>query len=50
MWYNDYYDDGHWHDNWRDKFSEWYNGYNVRKANKASIKEELLPTAWHPLR
>ena len=22
MWYDDYYGDGHWHDDWRDKLSE----------------------------
>ena len=25
-------------------------GYQGRKAEKASIKEELLPSAWHPSR
>ena len=29
---------------------EWYNGYQKRKAQKASIKEELMPVAWHPAR
>ena len=29
---------------------EWYDGYKKRKAQKASIKEELLPVAWHPSR
>ena len=50
VWYDDYYDDGHWHDGWRDKLSEWYGGYEKRKAQKASIKEELMPIAWHPSR
>ena len=27
---------------------EWYKGYQKRKAQKAKIKEELLPIAWHP--
>ena len=27
---------------------KWYNGYQNRKAQKAKIKEELLPIAWHP--
>ena len=27
---------------------EWFNGYNERKAQKAQIKAELLPIAWHP--
>ena len=26
----------------------WLKGYNQRKAQKAKIKEELLPIAWHP--
>ena len=29
---------------------EWYEGYQKRKAQKASIKEELLSIAWHPSR
>ena len=46
MWYNDsdYYDDD------EDKFFKWYNDYKKRKAQKVSIKEELLPIAWHPSR
>ena len=50
-----------WYDNGKDKFIEltdddednffeWYDGYKKRKAQKASIKEELLPIAWHPSR
>ena len=31
-----------------DELIEWYNGYQRRKAQKASIKEELMPIAWHP--
>ena len=27
---------------------EWYDGYQKRKEQKAPIKEELLPIAWHP--
>ena len=27
---------------------EWFNVYNERKAQKAQIKAELLPIAWHP--
>ena len=27
---------------------EWYNGYKKRKAQKANIKEKLLPVTWHP--
>ena len=47
IWYDDdyYYDDGnHWdNDDDENKFFEWYNGYKKRKAQKANIKEELLP-------
>ena len=38
-WYDDHYDD---------EAPEWYDGYQKRKAQKAKIKEELLPIAWHP--
>ena len=31
-------------------FFKWYDGYKKRKAQKASIKEDLMPIAWHPLR
>ena len=31
-----------------DELIEWYNGYRKRKAQKGKIKEELLPTTWHP--
>ena len=40
----EYYDD----DDDNDKFIEWYDGFNKRKKQKAQIKEELLPIAWHP--
>ena len=30
-----------------DKFIEWYDGYQKCKAQKARIKEELLPITWH---
>ena len=46
MWYDDYYDDNgdHWDDdNDEDKFFERYTVSKKRKAQKASIKEELLP-------
>ena len=44
MWYNDNdYDD-------EDNFFKWYDGYKKGKAQKALIKEELLPIAWHPSR
>ena len=48
---DDYYDDDgdHWdNDDDEDKFFGWYDGYQKRKAQKAKIKEELLPIAWHP--
>ena len=66
MWYDDLYDDDgnnwdddgyydvdsdHWdNDDNEDKFLEWYDGYKKQKAQKASIKEELLPIAWYPSR
>ena len=43
-----------WHDNAyycnNDKRIEWCDGYKKQKAQKASIKDELLPIAWHPSR
>ena len=44
MWHNDskYRDD--------DKLIKWYGGHKKRKAQKAKIKEELIPIAWHPSR
>ena len=50
MCYDDYYDDDgdYWDDDDNeDTFFEWYDGYKKRKAQKASIKEELLPIVWH---
>ena len=41
-YYDDYCNDG--------KLIKPYNGYKKRKAQKASIKEELLPVTWHPSR
>ena len=38
-------DNGYCHD---DEIIKWYDGYQKRKAQKAKIKEELLPIAWHP--
>ena len=53
MWRDGYYDgdDGNhgWYD-WYDKFSEWHDGYQKGKAQKARIKKELLPISWHPSR
>ena len=33
-----------------DRLIKWYQGYQKRKAQKAKIKEELLPTACNPSR
>ena len=43
-----WYDDSEYCDDDEDNFFKWYNAYKKRKAQKASIKEELLPIAWHP--
>ena len=43
-WYDDDY---HCNDN---EIIEWYDSYKQRKAQKAKIKEELMPIAWHPSR
>ena len=32
------------------KTVDWYDGHQKRKTQKAKIKEELMPIAWHPLR
>ena len=41
-----------WHDDDEyctdDEIIEWYKRYEKRKVQKATIKEELMPTAWHP--
>ena len=39
---DDFYDD--------DEIIEWYSGYQKCKTQKAKIKEELKPIAWHPSR
>ena len=44
VWYDDNYC---YHD---DELIEWYEGYKKRKAQKAKIKEELLPIAWYTSR
>ena len=44
VWYDDTY---YCND---DTMIEWYNGYQKRKAQKAKIKEELMPIAWHSSR
>ena len=41
-----WYDDEYWYHD--DEIIEWYDGYKKRKDEKAKIKEELLPIAWHP--
>ena len=46
LWHDDDDDD----DDCNDEMIEWYNGYQKRKAQKASIKEELMSVAWHPPR
>ena len=53
MWHDDNYDDDgdHWDDdNDGNKFFEWCDGYQKRKAQKASIKKELMPITQHPSR
>ena len=43
-----WYDDKYWdHD---DEIIQWCKSYKKRKAQKAKIKEELLPIAWNPNR
>ena len=44
MWRDDYYDDdgNHGWCDWYDKCFEWYESYQNRKAQEASIKEEPL--------
>ena len=42
-----------WHDdddNDDDEIIEWYYGHQKQKAQKAKIKEELMPIAWHSSR
>ena len=48
-----------WYDDGKDRFFDdddednpfdWYEGYQKRKVQKASIKEELMLIAWHPSR
>ena len=41
-----WHDNAYWYDD--DETIEWYNGYQRRKAQKATIKEELMPIVWHP--
>ena len=44
IWHDDDY---HYND---DETVEWYDDYKKPKAQKAQIKEELMPIAWHPSR
>ena len=48
VWYddNEYHDDDDDDDD--DEVIEWYDGYQKRKTQKAKIKDELMPIAWHP--
>ena len=41
-----WFDDNYWYHD--DDMIEWYKGYKKRMDEKANIKEELLPIAWHP--
>ena len=41
VWYDD---DDVYND---DEMIKWCNGYKTQKAQKAKIKEEFLPIAWH---
>ena len=40
-----WYDDDYWHSN--AFIIKWYQGYQKQRSQKAKIKEELLPVAWH---
>ena len=42
IWHDDAY---YCNDN---EMIKWYEGYKKRKAQKAKIKKELMPIAWHP--
>ena len=33
-----------------DRVIKWYKGYQKQKSQKAQIKKELIPIAWHPSR
>ena len=35
---------------WHDRLDNWSEGYQKRKAQKAKIKDQLMPIAWHPSR
>ena len=38
------------YDSYNNDLIEWYDGYKKPKAQKASIKEELMPITWYPSR
>ena len=40
------HDDDYWYHD--DEMIEWYEGHKKRKAQKALIKEELIPVTWYP--
>ena len=42
LWYDDYY---YCND---DRLIRWSDGYKKQRAQKAKIKKELMPIAWHP--
>ena len=46
----EYSDDDDDDDDDEDNFFKWYDGYKKRKAQKASIREGLMPIVWHPSR
>ena len=35
---------------WHGGLDKWYDDYQRRQAQKAKIKDELMPLAWHPSR
>ena len=44
IWHDDdYYNDGY-------ELIDWYKDCQKRKSQKAQIKKELMPIAWHPSR
>ena len=47
---NEYCGDDDDDDDDEDNFFKWFDGYQKRKAQKASIKEGLMRVAWHPSR
>ena len=48
---DNHYNGGHWQDDEdEDNFFKWCYGYRKRKEQKARIKEDLMPIAWHPSR